>query len=294
MSKRSTAAGMVVVLCATSLFLGAIFLLQQQVSIIKHVREDILPLAASLPPLEQKAKILRTQSELTEVQSQLQGNRSEEDVRTFVLPSQPDTTLILLFIESIRTFLEKRSMLKEMSPVTVDSVPQEITIPASMGNAAQNAWTQAVRFTATVTPEGREELLRMLQYSGTVTVGDALTREDIRNILSLTESENAAAIVPIEQFLSADLLTYIKDRQLFDARLDQSVPSQEFQESFRSILQHSRLHDVMTMLESDVGRTIIARKLWPMQFLTVEDESIESMPGGLERVSLTIQAYGRR
>ena len=46
-------------------------------------------------------------------------------------------------------------------------------------------------------------------------------------------------------------------------------------------------------LTGDLGRTLVAQKLWPVQFMTVEKESIEELPDGWEKVGLTVKAYSR-
>lgn len=293
MNTRKTIGSLTLALSGTGLLACAMLLLQGQVQSLKHIREDALPLAATLPPLERRVQLLRKQVELAEVQATIRGQSANEKLRTFVLPKDPATPRLLAFVESIQTFMQRRKMMRSMSAVTIGEPGEEILTPGA-GEKPETLWKQKVHLSATVSAEGHKELLSLLELSGLLTVADALSPKDIDALFRLTEEQNYAGIVPIEQFLSADLEDYVADPTMYDARLTQALTSDEFIKAFRSLLGTSNLSRVKSTLEGDLGRTILARKLWPAQFLSINRETVEDLGDGWMKVDLSMEAYGRK
>lgn len=265
----------------------SVFLLQGHFVALKDIREYGLPLAAEIPPLEQRASLLSQQMELSTLEASVRTDSTGEKFRTYVLPQGDNVERLLAFVESTRTFLERRQLLQSMSPIELGE-PQNATI----GNTTLRART--LHFTAVLRPEGRDQLLSILDLSGILTVGDVLSEEQINTLFRLMEDQNYAGIVPVERFLSADILSYVENPKLVDERLAQAFSSEEFLTSFRALLKSSRLPKVREFLQGDLGRTLVAQKLWPIQFLTVEKESVEELPGGWENVEVTVKAYARK
>ncbi len=293
MKMTKTIGSVTLAIAGTGFMAAAAVLLQSQVLTLRHMREDALPLAAVLPPLEHRAQLLQKQVELAEVQADIRGESADEKLRAYVLPKDPATPRLLAFIESIQTFLENRGMLRSMSAVTIGDPGEEIITPGG-GEKPETLWKQQVHLSAVLNADGKNELLSLLDMSGVLTAGDALSSTDVENLFDLTEQQNYAGIVPIEQFLSADLENYVDDPTIYDARLTQALPSEEFLTAFKKLLASSRLESMKQTLQSDLGRTIRGRKLWPVQMLVLRRETEEDQGDGWTKVDLMLEAYGRK
>lgn len=261
-------------------------LLQSHFAVLKDVQEYALPLAADIPPLERRLKILREQVELSELQASLRGNSAEEKLHVHVLPQGNDLKRMLTFLERTQTFLERRSLASSFAPIEIDE-PEDV-------RGLDGLRSRSVRFGGVFSRDGRRQLHSILNMSGLLTVGDALSPEDIRGLFALMESQKYAGIVPVENFLSADLLGYVQNPTLHDRRLAQALSSDDVLASFKELLHSSRLEEAKDLLASDLGRTLVAQKLWPVQFLTIEKESLEPLPDGREKVDITVKAYSRK
>jgi hypothetical protein len=287
MKLRFLLAGMLSVAGCLCLAFSAV-LLQGHFQLLKDMKEYALPLAAELPPLKERAQVLKDQVELSQLQASMRPDSARENLHLYVLPGDDKLDRLLAFFESTRTFLERKKLLRSMSAIDVgDPVP-------ATGAGMSGLQSRTLSFEVQLKKEGREQLFGIIDWSGLLTVGDALSQKDIDDLFALTESENSATIVPIEAFLSADLLEYVQDPRLVDAKLERALPSAEFLKSFRDLLAHSRFEDAKEFLQGDLGRTLVARKLWPVQFLTVEREENENLGDGWETVRLTLKAYSRR
>jgi hypothetical protein len=251
---------------------------------LKDVREYALPLAADIPPLERRLRLLAQQTELSELEATMRTGSAEEKLQVYVLPQNDDMQRTLAFLESVRTFLERRNLLARMSPLSVGE-------PSDTDGGLK---ARELRFSATLRPEGRAQLLSILELSGLITVGDTLSPKQISDLFALTEKHNYAGIVPVEQFLSADLLAYVQDPRLHDDRLAQALSSEEFLAEVKTLLQQSLLPGARELLQSEAGRTIIAQKLWPAQFMTIESEVVRVLPDGREELDLTLKVYSRK
>lgn len=270
---------------STLLLALSVALLHRHVDALKDVREYALPLAAEVAPLERRAALLTQQSELSELETTVQNDSAGEKLRVYVLPQGRDLTRLLGFLESTRTFLERRELLRSMSAIEVAAAPDLHDSPLQ---------TQTLRFSAVLKPEGRAQLLSILELSGLLTVGDVLTPEHIATLFGLTERQNYAGIIPVQRFLSADLLSYAQDPRLTDERLAQALPSEEFLTSFKGLLRSAALPQVRDFLTGDLGRSLVAQKLWPVQFMTIERESLKERTDGMVEMELTVKAYSRK
>lgn len=280
-------------LAGASLFLGfSMLLLQGHFQTLKDVQEYALPLAAEIPPLEHRVHLLGQQMELSELEASMRTGSADEKLRVYVLPQGDDIKRLLAFLESSRTFLENRKLLKTMSAIDV-SETEDVT-PADAASGSEPLQYRTLHFSATLRPEGRAQLFDILDLSGMLTVGDVLSPDDIKTLFTLTETQNYAGIVPVEEFLSSDLQSYIADPTIPEARLKQAMSSEEFLTAFRSLLEHSHLPQVRDFLKGDFGRALAAQKLWPVQFMTVERESLEEVSDGWEKIDLVLKAYSRR
>lgn len=286
---------------ATMLLSVAALLMHAHFQVLNEVEEYALPLAAEIPPLERRVSLLTQQMELSSLEASLRTGSLEEKLNVYVLPKGEDITRLLAFLESTRTFLENRDLLQSMSAIDV-SEPADTDMRGRNGGALQ---ARTIRFSAVLRPDGREQLLSILRLSGMLTVGDVLSPADIQTLFDLTEKQNYAGIVPVEQFLSADLLAYASDPTAPEARLQQAMSSEEFLSAFHSLLAGAKLPEVKQLLTGDLGRALSVQKLWPVQFMTIEKESIQiedgpaasvgaAHSGEWETVELTMKAYSRK
>lgn len=292
MKHRGLLAGISALAAGGLLLSFSVILLRWHFQVLKDVREYALPLAAEIPPLERQAALLNRQMELGALEADLDGNSAEEKLRVYVLPKEEDLTRLLAYFESARTFLENRKLLQSMSAIEIGDLRDSDTAKEkdlSHGPLRE----RTLHMSIVLRPEGRQQLLSILELSGLLTVGDVLSREDIRTLFELTESQNYAGIVPVKQFLSSDLLAYVVDPTAPEARLKQAMSSEEFLSAFQSLLKRSGLSRIQEILTSDLGRMLAVQKLWPIQFLMVGKESVEELADGWEEVDLTMNVYSR-
>ncbi len=281
------------VLAALALFLGSKELISWHLSALADVRDQVLPLAAELLPLEDRLKILQQQVELSELQATLRSGTAEEKLRAYVLPEGADLSRLVAFFDILGSTLGERGVLKELSSMTAEE-PRPYRLAVRSENGKNDALqAQRLKFTAQVDTRGYEQLVALLDASGLITVGDALGESDLQKLFAITESQNYAGIVPVEQFLSADLLEYLRDPTVTDERLTQAFPSEEFIEQFHSLLDSSRLASVRAVLGGSLGETLAEKKMWPMPFLVPENLTVRERGDGWLDIEVTLDAIMR-
>ncbi len=280
-------------LVALALFAGSKELISWHLSALADVRDQVLPLAAELPPLEDRLKLLKQQVELSELQATLRSGTAEEKLRAYVLPEGADLSRLVAFFDVLGSTLTERGVLRELSSITAED-PRPYDVPVRSDDGKQDPLqAQRLRFTAQVDSRGYEQLVALLDSSGLITVGDALGEDDLQKLFAITESENYAGIVPVEQFLSADLLEYLRDPTITDQRLTQAFPSEKFIQQFHELLDSSRLASVRTVLGGGLGDALSAQKLWPMPFLIPETLDVRERGDGWMDVEVTVDAITR-
>jgi hypothetical protein len=168
--------------------------------------------------------------------------------------------------------------------VSADPVPEGGRGPLSR---------QTVSFAVVVSPEGADRLLRLLDLTGLLTIGDALTAEETESLFLLTESENYAGIVAVEKFLSTDLAAYAADPRPADDQLFKAFSSELFLSEFRTLLANTRLQHARELLGGEWGKAFGAQRVWPVQFLERESVGIERLPDGWVRLTLRMAAVSR-
>lgn len=271
-----------------ALFSASAWFVQEHLRTLAAVRDTALPLAAELPPLEERYRILSEQVELAELQAQMRSGTAEEKLRAFVLPESTDLPRLIALFDVLGAALESRGVLKEISAVEVQDA-RDFTFTASGSlRPSQGLEAQRLTFTAVVNEDGSKQIVDLLDMSGLITVGDVLSARDMRGLLALTEEQKYSGIVPVEQFLSTDLLTYLRDPTMADERLMQAFPSEEFLSRFRSLLEHSRLHRARELLEGDLAGTLADQKLWPSPFIV--PQVIDVRENGDGWITLSIEA----
>jgi hypothetical protein len=260
-------------------------LLQTHLTAIRDVRHVALPLAAELPPLEIRAKLLQDQSELAELNAATRSDSPSEKLRVYVLPQNDDVTRALAFFDVVRDYLSQKKVLRDMDRIGVGD--------AGAVEGQPTLTARALTLELSLRPEGMQAFFALLRLSGTVTVGDTLSQEDLRKLFEMTEAENYAGIVPVEKFLSADLLSYAREPKPYEQELTQAFPSEQFLRAFHALLETSGLKDAQAFLSGGVGKTLVSQKLWPMQFLQPVSIATEEQADGWLHATVEVRLYAR-
>ncbi len=267
------------------------FLVSAHLRFLTQVREGTLPLASEVPPLEQRLALLHQQLELTDLQASLQSGSPEEKLHAYVLPEKTDLARLLGFFDVTRALLERGKMARAFSAIEIgDAVPVE---GSGEADGKATLLRQAVTFHATLSPEGTQRLLDTLALTGLLTVGDTLTQEETDRLFLLTESENYAGIVAVEKFLGTDLASYAREPRPAEDQLLKAFSSERFLQEFRSLLSQTRLKSAREILGGDSGAAYDKAKVWPVQLLTQDRVSVETLPDGWNTVSVTLGALSR-
>ena len=124
--------------------------------------------------------------------------------------------------------------------------------------------------------EGLQQVLLLLRLAGLLTVGDALTEDEVAMLFRSTEEENPVGIIAIEQFLSLDLLRYARDPKAHEDQLRKSFSGVAFSQVLENVVQTSLLRDARRLFEGDFGRALEEERLWPLQFMTTKGVHVEA------------------
>jgi hypothetical protein len=191
----------------------------------------------------------------------------------------------LAFFDVLRDSLSRQKLLKTMAPITLGE-----PVNADGSGALRS---RSFSLDVAVRDDGRKTALGLMDLSGLLTVGDALTSEQLQHLFSLTESQNYAGIVPLEKFLSADLYGYARQPQAFEQQLLQSFPSEQFLRDFRGIVDASRLQEARHILGGPLGAILQQQKLWPLPFMQIMSVQEDDQADGWEHLVAGVEAYAR-
>ncbi len=272
-------------------FALAVQLLFMHVSTFNDLRATALPIASTLAPLERRLHLLNAQLELSALQASLRTSAAEEKLHVFVLPASTESERLLRFFETMRTRGEQEGKLRHMAPITVtdatpapDAAKKDVDFPLTSRQAT---------FVAEVQPEFEVEFQRVIELSGVLTVSDLLTPEERNQLFLLTETEKPSAIVALEKFFGTDALIYLRDPRLTDQQLSQVLNSDQATQLLHQILESPRLQNFRAIIQGPLGDQLIAAKLWPLQFLQIEQYQREVLPDGWIRLQIGLTALGR-
>lgn len=237
---------------------------------ITITRTESVPLLAELPSLEHTAKILKEQSELAELEATTRVGSQIERVRTYVLPEKSDLDRTIAVFEIMRETLSKKHQLGSMSDITFEE----------QNTREDGTIVRPLLVSFTVHEEAAPDIAALLRLSGLMSVGDALTEQEIALLLDSTEAENPSGIVAVEQFLSTDLLNYAQNTRLAEERLLRSFVSTSFVQSLQNVTRTSLLRDATRVLGGEIGAELQRYELWPLQMMSIEKAELE--PGSVE------------
>ena len=264
----------------------SIVLLTEHFTMLQDVRSAVLPLAGDVALLEHRAEVLAQQQELMEAKQSLESGSPEEQLRAYVLPQDMDLQRLMGLLDATQSLLHNARMGKSFSAIELGEQSQVRLHDVPLTR-------QPFTFAATVTEEGAAKLLSLFELTGLLTVGDALTREEIDHLFALTEAQNYAGITDIEQFLSTDLLSYVRDPRPAEDRLFKAFSSEEFLQSFRALLRTSRVGTAKELLGGTWGAALVRNRVWPGPIVVLDSITQDDASAGWVTLTLELSAYGR-
>lgn len=268
-------------IAGVSMFALCALLLADHANAVRAMRETGLPAALELPVLEQRMRILKEQNEIVELQAALSTGSAQEMLDVYALPSGTGSVRALAAFDALFAFLQKKNDLLNVSAVTVGDSREdgELTI-------------LPISFTAHVTRDGWKKIVLFTNLSGLMTTGDTVDADQFNDLLSLTEQENPATVAALEQFFSVDLLRYAEEPRSFNESLLKSFASDAALQSVRTFIDGPRLQAIRDLL-SPMASTLRSGRLWPLQFMRIEQSDQRLLDDGTLDVTVTVGAYSR-
>jgi hypothetical protein len=259
-------------------------LLQLHIAEIRQMRAETLPDAARAATLEEHLSLLQKQVEASRLSVETQQGSLKEKLHVYVLPKDASVDRALSFLTATFDAAQTSGDVKDISAITVGD-PEHV---ASSGTLLR----RPLSFAVTVRQDKLQHILSAFDLSGLLTVQDALTTQQLQDLFTLTEAENPAGIVALGQFLSADLLQYLREPRPVDEHFIGSFSSN----AFASLVQH-----LATTPFFKEGRAYLAiagdawekGSLWPAPFLSVQSVKAEAAGDGWVRLTLHLASYGR-
>lgn len=255
---------------------------------IRDVKEVALPAALALSPLEKRLAILKEQTELSELQAEFGNSAQDEKVRMYVLPPHDEIDRLLQTFDLFLSHWQKQKSVTHVTPLSVGTATG-----LTLKGATDPLVATSVSFEADVTAQGLADLLLFVDIAGSLTVNDAFTEIARHELLLKTEEENPAAVTALEQFLSTDLLGYVRDPGVTENKLLKAFASSDFADDLRRLIEMSRLPQIEKLFTKDILASIDAEKLWPVRMLRITHISIAPVTETQSHVSMTLEAMAR-
>lgn len=265
------------------LLLFSAFLLAEHAAAVRQFTTLTFPLMAEIPSLERRLRVLEDQVQAAELQAMLSEAAEEEAVRAFVFPSGPDISRLMAFFDVLRDDLLSQDLLLALSEITVG----EAEDVADMPDLRRIPLSLVMR----LRPGGLERALWFLDHAGAVTVADVLFPEEIDLLLLRAEEENPSSIVALEQFLSTDVLRYVREPKPFEEQVRRSFVGDGFRAAFAGVREGS-LATARSFLGGQLGAVLEKERLWPLRAMRIV-RSDARMEEGAYRLSLDLEAYSR-
>lgn len=270
-----TLCGLLTISCA--------FLLRAHAVSVEEMRSIGLPAALAVPVIEKRLQILAEQNEVAELQSVLQTGGAKEFIGLYLLPEEDDIKRLLAMFDLLFGELEQKGQLSHFSSITVGT---------RVLTDVKDVEALPLSFDVHVTQEGLSEFLRFIDLSGLLTVSNALEKQGIDRLLALTEEDNPASVIALEQFLGTDLLRYSEDPALYEGQLSKAYASPLFAHTFRDVLQAPRMRYAREMLQA-FAPALRSQNLWPVRLLTIESVTVHSAGNDQVRAEVKLRAYVR-
>jgi hypothetical protein len=250
------------------------------------LREQGLPLAAELPPLERRLNLLTAEVQLSEVQKELRSGSQEERLRVFVFPDSLQRERVIGYLDAIHNVLEQRALSRGAMRTSIGKAED---MPGS------DLERVPVQSTFTVASDGVEKLVTSIRLSGLLTVADALPQGAMQDLLRPLEATHPADIVALEQFLSTDLAAYAQQPRVYEDRLLNTVGADSFRDVFHTVYKSSLLPEAEAFLQGDQGRSLAQKGLWPSPFLLLKKISaVPTGDGAFQEVTVEMETFIRK
>jgi hypothetical protein len=255
---------------------------------IREVKDIALPAALALPSLEKRLFVLQEQTELGELQEAIGNGSQDEKVRMYILPPKDEIDRLIQTFDLFLARWQQKRIVTHVTPLSVGTASG-----ITLDGADESLFATGISFEADVTPEGLDQLLLFIDLAGNLTVNDAFDATARTELLRLTEEENPAAVTALEQFLSSDLLAYVKDPGATERQLLRAFTSNTFADAFRQIIAGSQLPKAEALFSKDILSQMEDGRLWPVRMLRIKGLSITPVTDQLSHVALTLEAMSR-
>lgn len=259
------------------------FLLVEHAAAVRQFTTLTFPLAAEIPSLERRSRVLEDQLHAAELQAAVFSETEEEVLRVFVFPSDVGTARLVTFFDLLREDLLQQKLLVDMSEMTVwdasgvPDMPDLRRVPLSL--------------TFRLRQGGAERILWFIDHAGAVTIADVLSPEEINLLLTKAEEENPSSIVALEHFLSVEALRYVREPKPLEEQILRSFVSEGFHTAFASVRDGS-LTTARSLLGGSFGITLEKERLWPLRAMRVLRSTMR-MEEDVRNLSLDLEAYAR-
>lgn len=265
---------------ACAFVLGGL-LIVRHVALLRTLEDRGVTAATTLAASVQRVDMLRKQIEVAELHEALITGSREELVRTAVLPAKPDPGALAATLGDMLAAGKRAGLFVSAAAVQVGE-----PVPGLAGLLPG----QPVMLDVLATPEGADALTTLIDLSGLLTVGDILSGDDRALLTRLTEEESPAAMVALDEFLSADLLAYARDPQTAEQLLLRGFASPLAERALYGVTQQSTLRDARETLMGPLGSALIEGNAWPMRLLLPLGVHRQEADKGLVRIAMTVVA----
>lgn len=265
------------------LLIFSTFLLVEHAVSVQQFTTLTFPIAAEIPPLERRLRVLEDQVRTAELQAAVLLETEEEMVRVFVFPSDAGITGLVKFFDFLRDDLLEKKLLLEMSSITVGEASKVPDMP--------HLRRVPLSLTFRLQQRGVEQVLWLIDHAGAVTIADILSPEEIDLLLAKAEEENPSSIVALELFLSTDILQYVREPKPLEEQIRRSFVSDGFHSTFESVRDGS-LATARSFLGGRFGTVLEREHLWPLRAMRIVRSDVR-MEEDIRNLSLEIEAYAR-
>lgn len=281
MALKDTLAGRVMKVGVFTLGIAGVLvgcgLLLRHVEAFGPKRDMAVLIGSALPELRSRVALLNANVEAERLFGMDKFAAREEQASVYILPESPEGARAVTVLQEVAAALSA-----DNSPVGINGITfaQDSTTVDGHRELAG-----AVKITASSADLSR--LLTALEFSGDLSVRDALPPEQSRAFLKLVESVSPLTLPSAEEFLFSDLVAYAADPDGAEQRLTRDMQPSDAAD-VRTLLLSAGLADVRTSLAA-VAPRLKQQRLWPMPLLRVD--SLESQ--GNNEWILGIAVFGR-
>ncbi|HLD64287.1 MAG TPA: hypothetical protein VI913_05325 [Candidatus Peribacteraceae bacterium] len=258
-------------------------LVYESVNQIVAVRQEGLPVLAELPVMERRQEVLKEQLELSELQAALRVGSPDELVHAYVLPTENPVERFVASLNLAADALQQAGVIGEIS-----------SIETSSEQPVKNGLVQIpIRFSVALNEQGTTALRQFMLLAGRLTVADALLPSEIEALFERVEADNPTGIVPLEQFLSANLLDYAHDAKAYEGSLNHAIPQPLFTSLLMQLSEESALRDVRDIF-GGLGPELKQQRLWPLPLVTIQELVLrQGRAPGWWQATVTASIYRR-